>query len=133
LLAYKRFLSLGIYPSDIVLLVLDHELGLDVARTFENHGIPVNHLFSKSRNNERKHAFKMDDPRVKASTIHSFKGWELSTVILIITDLVEAMSNADYLTYTGMSRSQQNLCVLNSSKRYRGFGDDWERIDSLGK
>lgn len=131
LILYRAFVAAGVNPSDIVFLVPDHRIGLGVVRVLESSGISVNHLFSESQDTTRKHRFVMNDPRVKASTIHSFKGWELRCVILILANNLDNMPNAPSLVYTGMSRSQQNLCVLNLSSRFRGFGEKWERFEEL--
>lgn len=129
--AYRAFMAGGVHPSDVVFLVPDHPTGLRLVEVLESNGVKVNHIFSESQDTQRKHKFKMSDPRVKASTIHSFKGWELRCVILILTSSLDPMQNASSLVYTGLSRSQQNLCVLNLSQRFKGFGESWESLDSL--
>ena len=47
---------------------------------------------------------------IKISTIHSFKGWEIHTVILIVENTEHANPE---LVYTGLTRAKQNLIIIN--------------------
>ena len=58
----------------------------------------------------RKFNFHMDRGMMKVSTIHSFKGWEIETVALIIED---GDSNNLEAIYTGITRSKNNLLIFN--------------------
>jgi superfamily I DNA/RNA helicase len=75
-----------------------------------------------------KDAFTTDTPFLKLATIQSFKGWEAKTVILIImsernvmhkSDTMSEQDNKDTqfnvpeLIYTGITRSRENLIVIN--------------------
>ena len=55
---------------------------------------------------------------IKISTIHSFKGWEANTLFLILDPQNENHLNTsfDELVYTGITRSKENLIVLNFGK-----------------
>ena len=56
---------------------------------------------------------------IKLSTIHSFKGWEIHTVVLIIEDSERVNPE---LIYTGLTRAKQNLIILNlGNQTYDGF------------
>lgn len=60
----------------------------------------------------------------KFSTIHSFKGWEAHTLILVIadTDGIEARTKLDELIYVAITRVRQNLVVIDTvGTRYRHF------------
>jgi len=67
------------------------------------------------RDNKKLH-FWFNSGTVKLSTIHSFKGWEASTLFLVIEEKYESgdfkMSFPE-LIYTGLTRSKENLIVLN--------------------
>lgn len=67
------------------------------------------------RDNKKLH-FWFNSGTIKLSTIHSFKGWEASTLFLIIEEKYESgdfqMSFSE-LIYTGLTRSKNNLIVLN--------------------
>ena len=58
----------------------------------------------------KKNVFFMDRGMMKVSTIHSFKGWEIETVALIIED---GDSNNLEAIYTGITRSKNNLLIFN--------------------
>jgi hypothetical protein len=75
-----------------------------------------------------KDTFTTDTPFLKLATIQSFKGWEAKTVILIImpernvmhkSDTMSEQDNKDTqfnvpeLIYTGITRSRENLIVIN--------------------
>lgn len=51
---------------------------------------------------------------VKFSTIESFKWWEIKTLFLVVDDSFdEEESSYDELIYTGITRSKQNLIIIN--------------------
>jgi len=64
----------------------------------------------------KKFNFWMNSGTVKLSTIHSFKGWEVPTLFLIIEP--EELENtgdftSDELIYTAITRCRQNLIIIN--------------------
>jgi len=79
-----------------------------------------NESIKEIRRNKKFH-FWMNPGTMKLSTIHSFKGWEIHTLILIIVksennhileeDTKEFLS--DELIYTALTRCRYNLVVLN--------------------
>jgi superfamily I DNA/RNA helicase len=87
----------------------------------------VNHVFEnedEERHHRHKKAFWMGDSRLKISTIHSFKGWEVLNVILYIPEnYYESDDVYDQIVYTAMTRTRQNLIVINANKRYWEFGN----------
>lgn len=65
----------------------------------------------------KKSFFMQNSGLIKMSTIHSFKGLEAQTVFCILT----AEDDAE-MVYTGITRSQKNLVVFDSSiSRFRSF------------
>lgn len=58
----------------------------------------------------RKFNFWMNRGLTKLSTIHSFKGWEINTLVLII-DSTE--NSTDELVYTGLTRCANNIIIIN--------------------
>ena len=117
-----------IHPSDIIVLAHSHSIGWKLVESFKP--LEVNHVFeedSESPTHKHKMSFWMGDSRLKMSTIHSFKGWELTNVILLITPLpkqadVEAFDN---MIYTSMTRTRSNLIVFNLEPRYVEYGNQW--------
>lgn len=75
--------------------------------------------------------FTIDGDEIKMATIHSFKGWESPTVILVlqpegvvdadINGMVEN-ENSAALVYTGITRAKRNLFILNmGNNKYHDF------------
>ena len=60
---------------------------------------------------------------VKLSTIHSFKGWELNNVIMILSPSPVLHENLnDELVYTGITRARVNLIVISiGENNYNDF------------
>ena len=119
--------SPDIHPSDIVVLLPNKEFGIRYAEHFvKEKKIEVNHVFenqTEERYHRRKKAFWMGDSRIKMSTIHSFKGWESLNVILLIPQYsIEEFEIYNRILYTAMTRTRQNLIILNSNERYKAFG-----------
>lgn len=48
---------------------------------------------------------------MKISTTHSFKGWELENIVLIIDS--EDGNTTDELIYTAFTRAKENLIIFN--------------------
>ncbi|AMR26381.1 hypothetical protein A0257_04195 [Hymenobacter psoromatis] len=69
----------------------------------------------------RKLHFWANAGTIKFSTIHSFKGWETNTLVLIIRDSTNA--NGDELVYTALTRARKNLIVVDESGVYQKFFD----------
>ena len=81
----------------------------------------------------KKFHFWMNSGNTKLTTIHSFKGWEIHTLILILLPDQEKFSDIDEsgrlsgmtdeeLVYTGITRCRQNLIVVNfGNKKYHEF------------
>jgi hypothetical protein len=71
--------------------------------------------------------FYMGDARVKATTIHSFKGWESRLIVVCITDTSEIDSNSLAAVYAGLTRLKRSpngswLTVVCSSPKLNAFG-----------
>ena len=121
---YQWLTQKGHHPSDIVILLPSHRTGRECVEYFERRGVQVNHVFHRGDGRPRhKKSFWMGDGRLKMSTIHSFKGWELMNVLLYLpprgwTDL-DAM---DAAVYTAITRTRENLIVLNDQPRYAAYG-----------
>ncbi len=64
----------------------------------------------------KKYGFRLNGGTVKLSTIHSFKGWEIPTLFLIIdNDLDESI-------YTALTRARENLIIFNlENSKYTNF------------
>ena len=116
------------HGSDTVILLPDKNFGLECVSYFETtKNMKVNHVFEneeEQRYHKNKKAFWMGDSRLKISTIHSFKGWEVLNVILYIPENHYVGDDVyDKIVYTAMTRTRQNLIVINANNRYWEFGD----------
>ena len=72
----------------------------------------------------KKFNFWMNSGTTKLSTIHSFKGWEIETLFLIVENErdEESKFTTDELIYTAITRCRQNLIIINiGNKRYDDF------------
>lgn len=77
--------------------------------------------------------FTTDHPHIKLSTIHSFKGWESKTVILLIQPDMQSdelydgyryskQDNIPALIYTALTRAKGNLFIINlGNTQYHKF------------
>lgn len=72
----------------------------------------------------KKFNFWMNSLTTKLSTIHSFKGWEVATLFLLLENKnnEEDEFTTDELIYTAITRCRQNLIIINiANKRYDDF------------
>lgn len=117
--------------SDTVILLPNKYYGKQCIEFYVKKNIQVNHVFEEGDDkisHRHKKAFWMGDSRLKISTIHSFKGWEVINVILFIPqNTVGDINLNDSVVYTAMTRARHNLVVINSNQRYWNFGDLLEK------
>jgi hypothetical protein len=126
---YNSFLRLKkerYSASDMVILIPNHKLGKTAVDMFREKNVEINHVFeedTEARYHPHKKAFWMGDGRLKMSTIHSFKGWELLNIVLFIPSRApESNKKLDAIVYTALTRTRENLIILNANKRYTEFG-----------
>lgn len=129
--SFLRLKKEGYSPSDMVILLPSHKLGKEAVQMFRDKNIEVNHVFeedTEARYHPHKKAFWMGDSRLKMSTIHSFKGWELLNIVLFIPERApESNKKLDAIVYTALTRTRENVIILNSNKRYNSFGDKFPK------
>ena len=77
--------------------------------------------------------FTTDTDYIKLSTIHSFKGWESKSVVLIMQPemqengiydgySVQERENTPALIYTALTRARRNLFIINlGNQKYHSF------------
>mgnify|MGYP004594223617 CR=1 FL=1 len=81
----------------------------------------------------KKCAFHMDSGSYKLSTIHSFKGWELDNIVLIITEpsenaQIDESCNTDELIYTALTRAKHRLSIINiNNKKFAAFWRNYKK------
>ncbi len=110
--------------SDITLLCTTRQIGAEVVGRLDSEGIQVQHTYMDDDRASRraKLYFFQGDARVKATTIHSYKGWEST---LLVIGLERASSSQDRsLVYTAMTRllrsdAGSTLVVVSSAPELR--------------
>ncbi len=120
---------------DITLLTESHEFGLRCVDLLTAKGIQCAHVFGRTprekQNNKR--AFYMGDARMKASTIHSFKGWETQAVVVHIGSAHDhrALATA-YVALSRLKRQEQEslLTVVCSASELEEYGGTWPIFES---
>jgi hypothetical protein len=123
---------------DLTVLVQKRNLGRALAKLFDNKGLSLSTTFDPSliekdvqlEDKNQKSQFYVDRGRVKISTVHSFKGWEASVIVVMIS---KATSETDlYTIYTALSRLSKSikkgfLTIVCNQPRLRKYGrTHWE-------
>jgi hypothetical protein len=115
---------------DITFLAPSQNLGLEVITELGQRGMKTVHTFSKDKRESRrlKLGFYMGDARVKATTLHSFKGWE--TRGLVIYTGHRNSQKALALAYTGLTRIKRHpessyITVVCAVPELSEYGRTW--------
>jgi superfamily I DNA and RNA helicase len=115
---------------DITFLTPNQNLGLDVVTQLEQRGVKTLHTFSNDKRESRrmKLGFFMGDARVKATTLHRFKGWE--TRGLVIYTGHRCTTKALALAYTGITRIKRHvdgsyITVVSAVPELTAYGRSW--------
>jgi hypothetical protein len=125
---------------DIVFLSVNHEFGLDVCyKLFSDTGIKAFHTYSLDSQESRrlKLVFYMGDARIKATTLHSFKGWETRLLIIYITHIASREDLA--LVYTALTRLKGHpegsyLTVVSCAENLKDYAKStavWKYIEKF--
>lgn len=125
--------SKGLANADITVLVGDMGSGAKIVKSLNQRNIRVVDTFGDD-NRRKKMGFYMGDARVKATTIHSFKGWESRLLVIYVNEAADSKSLA--LIYTGLTRlkrSQQGswLTVVSSAPQLANFGHQFDEFVAL--
>jgi hypothetical protein len=105
-------------------------LGKVFVEEFEQKNVHVLHTFDldKSKARRQKRAFFQGSAKVKATTLHSFKGWEARHLVVFVGSVERAEDRA--LLYTALTRLRRHengsaLTVVSSCPELRAFGESW--------
>jgi superfamily I DNA/RNA helicase len=106
----------GVNPSQIAVLVPTHDDGLRLEDQFETADISLCSLCVEDPDHDRgpKHAFWRLDPRLKLSTVHSFKGWEADVVLVLLPQLPPSQTACETL-HVALSRTRAVIEVVAPS------------------
>jgi hypothetical protein len=120
----------GLANADITFLCESTSLGREVAEDLRKRRIRSVETYHSSKQERRrqKMGFYMGDARIKATTMHSFKGWE-SRMLVINVDHALSRDNL-HLLYAGLTRLKRSvqgswLTVVCSAPHLRDFGARW--------
>jgi archaellum component FlaG (FlaF/FlaG flagellin family) len=112
---------------DLTLLFPDHKLGLSCVHLLEKQKFNVLHIFDPNGKDQKskKMSFFMGDARIKACTIHSFKGWEARYMVIAITKFTDLAA-----VYVAMSRLKRDtkgsyLTIVCSNPALEEYGKTW--------
>ncbi len=120
----------GLSVSDMTVLVDSQELGQSIVSLAGERGTRCVNTFEKDKKQGRrkKLAFFMGDARIKATTLHSFKGWETRALLICIEDAKDQRAMA--LLYAGLTRLKQHplgsfLTVVCGEPNLAEYGRSW--------
>lgn len=115
---------------DITFLTGRQDFGIAVIDELNNKGVKSIHTYSTNdrESKRKKMGFFMGDSRIKATTLHSFKGWETMALVIFINENVNKNSLA--LIYTGLTRLKRHvdrsyLTVVSCAKELQEYGRTW--------
>ncbi|MFL1809316.1 UvrD-helicase domain-containing protein [Plesiomonas shigelloides] len=122
--------------ADLTFLCSHKSTGKQVIELLAQKGIKVIHTYDNDERQCRRQkvGFYMGDARVKATTLHSFKGWESRAIVIYIGGKLTKTDLA--LFYTGLTRLKRHtegsfLTVISSAPQLREFGKNWPVFESL--
>lgn len=115
---------------DITFLAGTNAFGQQVVGCLEQKHVHALNTFDSDKRKARrqKRAFFLGDAKVKATTLHSFKGWEARHLVLFVGRGQNAEDRA--LVYTALTRVQRHdngsaLSVVCSCPELAPFGQGW--------
>ena len=133
-------LASGLANSDIVLLSGSHEVGRQIVEELdrEPYGVSCTHIFAEGKleQDRRKMAFFLGQPRVKAATIHSFKGWESRMLVLHLNKAIRSEDLAGaYAAITRLKRDVRGSCitVVCSAPQLADYGRTWPIFEDMAR
>ena len=121
--------------SDITVLSGTNS-GRGLAEYLESKGVDLLHTFDADRQESRrqKRAFFQGAANIKATTLHSFKGWEARHLVLFVESAERAEDRA--LIYTALTRIKRHvsgsaLTVVSCCPELMAYGQSWpDFVDS---
>ncbi len=116
----------GKHPESIAILVPSHQLGSTLVEHLSRQfgAETVQDVFGEEHR-KKKRTFFMGGGKFKVSTIHSFKGWDLETVIILWKALPDPSAS---LLYTALTRSRVNVSVCNSDPSMAHYSTTFPRM-----
>jgi hypothetical protein len=120
----------GLSVSDVTVLVDNQKLGQNIVSLFGEQGTRCINTFEvdKRLGRRKKLAFSMGKATIKATTIHSFKGWETRALVICIESAKNKRAMA--LLYAALTRLKQHpsgsfLTVVCGETNLTEYGKSW--------
>jgi hypothetical protein len=122
--------------TDATFLCGQKKFGIEVVSLLGGKGIRSVHTYHPDEEESRRQkvGFYMGDARVKATTLHSFKGWESRILVIYIGESVSEKDLA--LIYTGLTRLKRSpvgscLTVVSSAPQLTEYGKTWPSYEFI--
>jgi hypothetical protein len=122
--------------TDITFLTGRQDFGYQVVGEIGAKGVRAVHTYSadKEESRRKKMGFYMGSARIKATTIHSFKGWESKALVIYIGDGCDKKTLV--LIYTGLTRLKRSfdtsyLTIVSCSNELKEYGRTWPNFYEL--
>lgn len=119
--------------ADLFLIVDQRKSGADVVEALKEKSVSVHHTFDADQRIGRvkKLHFYKGDGRPKATTIHSFKGWEARQIVAAVSSTGIAARKAVYSALTRLKRSDRgsHLTIICGDPTLAEAGHDWPDFD----
>ena len=116
---------------DIIMLASDKKSGAEVVNRLNNLNIQTVDTFDNNDDKcrQQKMGFYMENAKIKATTIHSFKGWESPMLVLYITkaDIDEDLASLIYVGLTRLKRREEEswLTVVCCEPYFDDYGKNF--------
>lgn len=131
----KRDAAQNIPVADVVFLSSSINMGLSVVeRLQENYGYGFHHTFDKDDQVARdlKKAFFLGNAKAKATTIHSFKGYE-SRAVMVYADS-NPNQPMEELLYVALTRLREDtagshITVICDIPKFNSYGSTWPNYE----
>ncbi len=129
----------GLANADITFICNDIDFGRQVVDELDTYsGVRTVHTFERSKleQTRKKMGFFMGDARVKATTLHSFKGWEARLLVVHVGHAVGSDGLASvYAALTRLKRSPEGswLTVVCSAPELAEYGRTWSHHTDITK
>lgn len=122
--------------SEVTFLCSHKAFGMEVVTALEAMGINTVNTYEpdEQKSRRQKMAFYMGDARVKATTLHSFKGWESRILVIFVGNATSKKDLA--LAYTGLTRLKSSvngsaITIVSTSEILRDFGKSWPVYEEI--
>ncbi|RKF18836.1 DNA helicase [Alginatibacterium sediminis] len=134
-LAIENNFNEGLSITDSTFLCDSKKIGYEVIKKLGSKGVKTVHTFAHDDKESRRQkvGFYMSDARIKATTLHSFKGWESRALVIYVSNKTDQKTLA--LIYTGLTRLKRHeegscLTVVSCSEKLLKYGKKWPEFET---